>query len=502
MLATARSVTLTALTVRPIRVEVETHRGIPSFTIVGKPDAAVRESRERVRAALINSGFEFPLGRIVVNLAPASLRSAPSSDLAIAVALLTASAQVKWDGLTPSDVALIGELALDGTTRPVYGALLMAEAARDAGAKAIVVPAENAAEAALAEGIRVIPLDALTQVSALAGGSCPPAPEPFQLQLDPPSEAPDLADLRGQPHVHHALEVAAAGGHSLLMVGSPGSGKSLAAGRLPSILPSLVPREAIEIARISGAVGRFGAGYRGGRPFRAPHHTISPAGLVGGGTPPMPGEVTLAHGGVLYLDELHEFRRDALDALQVPLQTGRCLSVTRPAGSAPMPARALLLAAAIPCPCGRGPDNDECVCSPAAVQRHRSQLAAILPDHIDLLITVSPPTAREIAGPPGRPSAKVRQRVVEARSRQESRLGEGRCNADMTPAEARACIVTESAALALALALADFHLQRRLTDPSHRRIVSVAQTLADLDGTDPVTGEHVTRAVDLARRNG
>ncbi len=282
----------------------------------------MREARERVRAALVNCGFEFPLRRIVVNLAPASLRKAgPGMDLAIAAALLSASGQLEWEGL--ARVALAGELALDGSTRPVQGALAMAEAARESGAEAIVLPAENGAEAALAEGIggdrRSRRSGSCRHWSRASGSRL--RREPLPLRLESPPGAPDLADLRGQPHLRHALEVAAAGGHSLLMVGPPGAGKSLAASRLPSILPPLAVGEALEVARIASACGRLDS-LPGGRPFRAPHHTVSAAGLVGGGSPPRAGEVTLAHRGLLFLDELCEFRRDALEALRAPLETG------------------------------------------------------------------------------------------------------------------------------------------------------------------------------------
>lgn len=298
MLASAQTFTLDGIAARPVRVEVDVHRGLPAFSVVGLPDAAVREARERVRAALTNCGFEFPLRRIVANLAPASLRKAgPGLDLAIAVALLTASGQVSWERLPR--LALVGELALDGSVRAVSGVLATAEAARALGAEAIVMPAENGPEAALVDDIEVIPLQSLGQLRGLAVGEWDPVPpEPLPLPLAPADDGPDLADLRGQRHLRRALEVAAAGGHSLLMVGPPGAGKSLAAARLPSILPPLAPAEALEVARIASACGRLGSRPSGGRPFRAPHHTVSPAGLVGGGNPPRAGEATLAHPSV------------------------------------------------------------------------------------------------------------------------------------------------------------------------------------------------------------
>ena len=495
VLATARTFTLDGISARPVRVEVDVHRGLPNFTIVGLPDTAVREARERVRAALVNCGFEFPLRRIVVNLAPASLRKAgPGMDLAIAAALLSAAGELEWEGL--ARVALAGELALDGSLRPVQGALAMAEAARESGAEAIVLPAENGAEAALAEGIGVVPVEALGQLPALvAGGWDPPRPEPMPLRLDPPSGAPDLADLRGQPHLRHALEVAAAGGHSLLMVGPPGAGKSLAASRLPSILPPLAVGDALEVARIASACGRLDA-LPGGRPFRAPHHTVSAAGLVGGGSPPRAGEVTLAHRGVLFLDELCEFRRDALEALRAPLETGE-VAIARVGGQRLLPCRFMLVAAANPCPCGRGETDPDCTCSPYEVQRYQGKLSGALADRIDILAAVRQPSAAEIGGAPGEASAAVRERVCAARERQEHRLGSGRCNAEMTPAEARACPLGEGAATLLA----DLYARQRLSGRAHDRALRLAQTLADLAGLEEIGEEQMAQALQMRRRD-
>ncbi len=353
MLATARTFTLDGISARPVRVEVDVHKGLPAFNVVGLPDAAVREARERVRAALSNCGFEFPLHRIIASLAPASLRKAgPGLDLPLAVALLVASGQLEWQRLPR--VAMAGELALDGSVRPIPGVLAIAEAAREHGVEALLVPAENGPEAAMVEGLDILPLDGLAQVVGLAKGEWEPRrPEPLALPLDPGPGAPDLADLRGQPHLRYAMEVAAAGGHSLLMVGPPGAGKSLAATRLPSILPPLAPPEALEVARIASARGRLGRGFGGGRPFRAPHHTVSPAGIVGGGNPPGPGQATLAHRGVLFLDELCEFRRDTLEALRGPLESG-WVTISRAGATRRLPCRFMLVAASNPCPCGQG----------------------------------------------------------------------------------------------------------------------------------------------------
>jgi magnesium chelatase family protein len=463
--------------------------------VVGLPDAAVREARERVRAAMVNCGFEFPLSRIVANLAPASLRKAgPALDLAIAAALLTASGQLDLGELPP--LALVGELALDGSVRPVPGVLAIAEAAREQGSEAIVVPAENGPEAALVGDLDVVPLESLGQLAALAAGEWAPLrPEPLSLGLSAAEGAPDLADLRGQPHLRYALEVAAAGGHSLLMVGPPGAGKSLAAARLPSILPPLAPEEALEVARIASACGRLGQG-SGGRPFRAPHHTISPAGLIGGGNPPSPGEVTMANCGVLFLDELCEFHRDTLEALRAPLETG-WVSIARAGSWRHLPCRFMLVAAANPCPCGRGDADPECACPPLAVQRYQAKLSGALADRIDVLAAIRQPSADEIGGPPGEPSAAVRARVAVARERQEARLGAGRCNAQMTPAELRECALEEAAAALLAEA----YSRRRLSGRAHDRVLRLARTIADLAGFEEIGRDQMAQALQLRRRD-
>jgi magnesium chelatase family protein len=496
VLATAKTFTLDGISARPVRVEVDVHRGLPGFAIVGLPDAAVREARERVRAALVNCGFEFPLRRIVVNLAPASLRKAgPGMDLAIAAALLSASDQLEWDGL--SRVALAGELALDGSTRPINGALAIAEAAREGGAESVLLPEENGPEAALAEGIDVIPLDSLGRLPALVAGEWEPErPRALPLELDPRPGAPDLGDLRGQPHLRHALEVAAAGGHSLLMIGPPGAGKSLAASRLPSILPPLASVEALEVARIASACGRLGNVPSEGRPFRSPHHTISPAGLVGGGAPPRPGEVTLAHRGVLFLDELCEFRRDSLEALRAPLENGE-VAIARAGGRRQMPCRFMLVAASNPCPCGRGEADPDCSCAPVAVQRYQGKLSGALADRIDILAAVRQPSAAEIGGGPGERSADVRGRVIDARERQERRLGAGRCNAEMTPGEARECPLEDGAATLLA----ELYARQRLSGRAHDRALRLAQTIADLAAVDSIGEDQMAQALQLRRRD-
>jgi magnesium chelatase family protein len=496
MLATARTFTLDGIAARPVRVEVDVHRGLPAFSVVGLPDAAVREARERVRSALANCEFEFPLRRIVANLAPASLRKAgPGLDLPIAVALLVASGQLEWERLP--QLAMAGELALDGSVRPIPGVLAIAEAARETGAEAILVPAENGAEAALVGGIEVVALESLAQVPSLATGEWAPArPEPLALPLTPPPGAHDLADLRGQPHLRYALEVAAAGGHSLLMVGPPGAGKSLAASRLPSILPPLSPEEALEVARIASARGRLNEGFGGGRPFRSPHHTVSPAGLIGGGNPPGPGEATLSHRGVLFLDEMAEFRRDALEALRAPLETGS-VSISRAGSNRRLPCSFLLVAASNPCPCGRGEAEPECSCAPLSVRQYQGRLSGALADRLDILAAIRQPGAAEIAGAPGEPSAPVRERVREARERQERRLGPGRCNAEMTPAEARDCALGEAAGALLA----ESYSRHRLSGRAHDRVLRLARTIADLAGAEVVERDQIAQALQLRRRD-
>ncbi len=342
----------------------------------------------------------------------------------------------------------------------------------------------------------MVPLTSLAGLPRLAEGERGVEPEPLRLPLGTAPGAPDLADLRGQPHLRHALEVAAAGGHSLLMVGPPGAGKSLAAGRLPSILPPLADAEALEVARIFSATGRLGAGLPAGRPFRAPHHTISAAGLIGGGTPPRPGEATLAHRGVLFLDELCEFRREVLEGLRAPLEDGEVV-IVRASGRRRLPCRFMLVAASNPCPCGRGEDDPGCTCMAAQVQRYQGKLSGALADRIDLLVAVAQPAAEEIGGPPGESSAAVRDRVCAARERQEARLGPGRSNAEMTPAEVRGCELDPAAASLLA----DLYSRRRLSGRAHDRALRLARTVADLAGSERIGEGEMAQALQLRRRD-
>jgi magnesium chelatase family protein len=491
-LASTRTFTIDGVAAREVRVEVDVHRGLPAFSIVGLPDAAVRESRERVRAALVNSGFEFPLQRITVNLAPADLpKAGPGIELATAAALISAAGQLA-EGAAP-DVAFAGELALDGAVRPIAGALAMAEAACEGGVKRLIVAAANGPEAALAEGLEVLPLERLEQLSPLLGGEwTPPVPRP--LALCGRAQAPDVADLRGQPGVRRALEVCAAGGHSLLMVGPPGSGKSLAARRLPSLLPALGRPEALEVARIASVAGRLDGGAIV-RPFRAPHHSVSAAGLVGGGNPPRAGEITLAHRGVLFLDELGEFARQALEAMRGPLEDGTVV-VSRAGRSVELPCRVTLVAAANPCPCGRGEDDEKCRCTPFAIRRYQAKLTGALADRIDVWIGVGQPSPEALqGGGEGESSEQVRERVEEARHRQAARFGEGRCNADLAPAELRQLRLEPEAREMLV----EQHRVLGLSGRGHDRVLRVARTLADLAGRESIDREAIGQAIGMRR---
>jgi magnesium chelatase family protein len=492
VLAGARTFTIDGVCAREVRVEVDVHRGLPAFSIVGLPDAAVRESRERVRAALVNSGFEFPLRRITVNLAPADLpKAGPGLELAIAAALMAACGQLPG-GLDPG-FALAGELALDGSVRSIAGVLAMAEAAREAGARRLVVAAANGSEAALVEGLTVLALERLDQIPALLSGKWRPA-DPEPLPLDEPSYGPDIADLRGQPSLRRALEVAAAGGHSLLMIGPPGAGKSLAARRLASILPPLGRDEALEVARIASVAGRLNGGLAVRRPYRAPHHSISAAGLVGGGNPPRAGEVTLAHRGVLFLDELGEFGRQVLESLRAPLEDG-AVTVTRAGRAVELPCRFMLVAAANPCPCGHGEGDDRCRCSPLAVRRYETKLTGPLADRIDIWKGLAQPSAEAMEGAAGERSEDVRKRVCAASRRQAERLGPGRCNAELEPAELRRLEI-EAPAREL---LAEQYRALGLSGRGHDRVLRVARTVADLAGTDAIEAGQMAEALGLRR---
>jgi magnesium chelatase family protein len=495
MLARTRSFTLDGLIAHAVSVEVDVTRGLPSFGLVGLPDTAIREARERVRSAMVNSGFEFPMRRITANLAPADLRkTGPGMDLALAAALAAASGDLP--GARFEGWALVGELALDGSVRPVRGALAMAETAKGLGLRGIIVPEANGPEAALAtgKGFEVRSVAGLNELVGAKDGEWPGSvPEP--LELGDSRGGPDLADLKGQPGLRLGLEVAAAGGHGLLIIGPPGSGKTMAARRLPSILPDLAREEALEIARIGGICGS--PCWNAGRPFRAPHHTVSAAGLVGGGSPPRPGEITLAHRGVLFLDELCEFRRPALEALREPLEAGE-VTISRATGTQTLPAGFVLVAAANPCPCGRGSSDPLCECTAQAAGRYRNTLSGALSDRIDITVAVDQPGHAAMIGPPGEDSGAVRARVSVARKVMGERLGPGRGNADATAAETAEFPIAEEANRLLAEA----DRRRGFSGRSHDRVMRLAMTLADLAGSSGIEAGHVAGALQLRRREG
>ena len=483
--------------VRPqeVTVEVDERRGLPTFTLVGLPDRAIRESRERVRAALLNSGLDFPQKRLTVNLAPAHVRKAgPSFDLAIAVGVLAASGQVPGDEL--GECALAGELSLSGELRPVRGALNAALGARRAGYRRLLVPDANAPEAALVEGIEVSAIPSLTRLADLLHGrwtpdaAQPALPDPGE----PAPEGPDLADVRGQADAKRALEIAAAGGHNLLMVGPPGAGKTMIARRLPGILPPPSFEEALEITQVHSAAGIGTGRLATVRPFRAPHHTISAQGLVGGGTRPLPGEVTLAHRGVLFLDELPEFARPAVDALRQPLEEGR-LEITRGQRTLEFPANAIVVAACNRCPCARPPDR--CACTALELARYQRRLSGPLVDRIDLVCQVEAVPTVDLVGDPRAArvtSAEVRGRVVAARNRQLARLaGTGvLCNGDMDGRLTRRQVPLSDPLAGRLLAVRG---RIPLSGRGHDRVLRVARTIADLAGREALAESDLDEAL-------
>ncbi|MDR2678106.1 MAG: YifB family Mg chelatase-like AAA ATPase [Zoogloeaceae bacterium] len=493
-LAIVSSRGLDGLGAPPVAVEVYQVNGLPNVTLVGLPDTEVKEARDRVRAALQNSGFEFPAKRITVNLAPADLpKESGRFDLPIALGILAASGQIPDKALDAYEFA--GELSLSGQLRPIRGALAMVLAAGTR-KKGFVLPRESAREAALAHEARILAADTLLEVCAhLTGQRVLEACSPAQGEDAPAVPPPDLAEVRGQAQAKRALEIAAAGNHSLLLVGPPGTGKSMLASRLPGLLPPMTREAALESAAILSLSGQFRPEEFGRPPYRSPHHTASTAALVGGGSIPRPGEISLAHRGVLFLDEFPEFDRRVLEALREPMESGR-IHISRAARQADFPAQFQLIAAMNPCPCGHhGDPRGKCRCTPDQVARYLGKLSGPLLDRIDLQIEVPALSPEALQGAPsGESSAVVRARVGEAFARQFKR--QGKPNARLEPREIDVhCQPDEQGAALLRSALARLHLSAR----AYHRVLRVARSIADLVGSAAILPAHVAEAIQYRR---
>ncbi len=495
MICNVHSLGLSGINGYEVQVECYITNGLPAFEIVGLPDAAVKEARERVRAAVKNSGFKFPVSRITCNLAPAGTRkSGTLYDLPILLGILCATDLCR---LPKERCAFLGELSLEGAVRPVPGVLPMALAAKEQGIESLYVPAENAPEATLAQGITVYPVKDVSQLVSHLRAEAPIEPQPEWKPGGAKHKVLDFCDVKGQENAKRALEVAAAGSHNILLVGPPGSGKSMLSRRLPSILPDMTREEALEATKIRSVLGLLPSDdpLVRERPFRSPHHTISSAGLAGGGTNPRPGEVSLAHNGVLFLDELPEFRKETLEVLRQPLEDG-FVTISRVNGAVSYPSDIMLVCAMNPCKCGwYGDPSGRCTCSKSAVDAYLSRISGPLLDRIDMIVEVASVDFDNLRRrTPAEPSSEIKKRVDAARARQHARFAgsDTQCNARMTPAQMRAICILDEECTALMREAFD---ALGLTARSYDRILRVARTVADLDGSDQIQSHHLAEAI-------